>query len=380
MDIFQIDKNFAHNSFDEPDVEYVNARDISGALFGVYYDEARSLYCRMPDDVASKVSEGVRYNARCTSGGRLRIETDSPFLSLKVAEPKEKVISAMSPTGQFGFAIEEGGLYHGDVSPNLWDEYVTNRAREHFIFQGTIFFKPEIKTRTLTIYFPTYNTVNELYIGVKKGSRLQKAKDYKHKKPILFYGSSIEQGASCSRPGTDYVSTVCKWLDSDFINLGFSGACKAEEEMAKYLATFEPSVFVLAYDYNAPNLEHYKNTHLKLYETIRKKHEHTPILIATRANVSINPYNIREKKIYVVEEFSPLSDNDANARLKIANETYQKARANGDNDVYFLSGETLYGNENTEMNNSDFIHPNDLGFYKMAKAFYPILKQIIERN
>lgn len=380
MDIFEIDKNFSHNSIDELDVEYIDAKDIDGALFGVNYDQSSSIYCRIPDAISAKISEGVRYNARCTAGGRLRIETDSPYITLKIIEPKEKVLSSMSPSGQFGFAIEEGSLYHGDVAPNLWDEYVTRQDCEYFIFQGTRYFTPETKNRTLTIYFPAYNTVNKIHIGIKKGCILQKAKDYTYKTPILFYGSSIEQGASCSRPGTDYISTVCKWLDSDYVNMGFSGSCCAEIDMAEYLATFNPSIYVLAYDYNASDAEFYKKTHYRLYKTIRDKHNDTPILLTTRANVTANIYYINGKRQDVAEKFSLTKDSDASRRIKVALETYKKAKRDGDENIYFISGENLFGTENTEMHNSDFTHPNDLGFYKMAKAIYPVLKKILEKK
>ena len=378
LDIFKVDKNFLIEQEDQKDVEYFSAREIEGALYGVFYDESRSIYCRMPDELSRSVSEWVHYNARCTAGGRLRIETDSPYITLRAIEPKEKVASSMTPTAQFGFTIEEGHLYHGDVSPTLWDEYVTKADSEYFVFQGTRHFAPNKQLRSLTIHFPMYNTVNELYVGVKKGSILRKAKDYKYKTPIVFYGSSIEQGASASRPGNDYVSTVCKWLGSDYLNMGFSGACRGEKIMAEYLASLNASAYVIAYDYNAGSVEHYENTHYQLYKIIREKNANTPILFTTRANVTINSCMIDGKKIFFSEPYSSTADCEVNRFQKVALETYEKAKADGDKNVFFLGGEKLYGDEDGEMNNSDHIHPNDLGFYKMAKAVYPIVKKMIE--
>ena len=54
--------------------------------------------------------------------------------------------------------------------------------------QGTV------KDEWAIIFFPLYNSVCEVYIGLKKGSVLREAKEYTHKKPIVFYGSSITQG------------------------------------------------------------------------------------------------------------------------------------------------------------------------------------------
>ena len=55
-------------------------------------------------------------------------------------------------------------------------------------------------TRTYTMYLPLYNGVDDMEIGIKNGNFFKPLVPRKEK-PILFYGTSIMQGACASRPG-----------------------------------------------------------------------------------------------------------------------------------------------------------------------------------
>ena len=65
-------------------------------------------------------------------------------------------------------------------------------------------------------------------------------------------------------------------------------------------------------------------------------------------------------------------------RRKIIKATCEKARKLGDNKVWFLDGKTLMGRKNRDFCFVDSCHPNDLGFYRMAKAIYKAMCQIDE--
>jgi len=56
------------------------------------------------------------------------------------------------------------------------------------------------------------------------------------KKRILFYGSSITNGASPSLYHLCYVQQTARHLKADALNQGLSGACHCEKDMADYLA------------------------------------------------------------------------------------------------------------------------------------------------
>ena len=109
-------------------------------------------------------------------------------------------------------------------------------ASKEITFEGTVWF-PDNSMREITVHFPVYGTVKQLFIGVEEGCVLEKGCNYLYEKPIIFYGSSITQGGCASRSDTDYISILGKMLDSNFINLGFAGSCRGESAMANYLAS-----------------------------------------------------------------------------------------------------------------------------------------------
>jgi hypothetical protein len=93
-----------------------------------------------------------------------------------------------------------------------------------------------------------------------------------------------------------------------------------------------------------------------LYERYRKVRPETPILFVSRPDITGDTYG---------EE-----------RLNIIRRTYQKAKKQGDNNVYFLSGKTFYGKKNRWEFAVDGCHPTDFGFYQMASAIYKKMKSI----
>ncbi len=51
-----------------------------------------------------------------------------------------------------------------------------------------------------------------------------------------------------------------------------------------------------------------------------------------------------------------------------------------DKNVYFQDGEVLFGTTDRELCTMDMVHPNDLGFYKMATVLEPIISSILKRQ
>ena len=54
-----------------------------------------------------------------------------------------------------------------------------------------------------------------------------------------------------------------------------------------------------------------------------------------------------------------------------------QAKKAGDTNVYFIDGKRYYGKNRRDLYAVDGCHPTDLGFYKMAKTVYPVLKKIL---
>jgi len=361
MDITAIDKNFKLPEITEMDVEWINATDPRIALYGVYYseEEGEAAYRRMSQKVANSISDGVSILSKNTSGGRLRLVTDSPYFAIKCMVADFGMWQHMTVVTASGFSLYTDGKFQNMYAPTEVSKKAVKDGR--FAYNGIRYFQ-EKKERELELYFPLYNAVYELYIGIKKGSTIKPAPKYAYEKPMLFYGSSITQGGCASRPGNDYAGYLERWLNTDYINLGFSGSGKAEPIMVEYLSEVDASVYVLDYDHNAPTAEYLEETHYPLYKAIREKHKNAPIVCISRPDFENGGETINSPRRNVVKA------------------TVEKATQFGDKNVYFIDGETLFGEEDRDSCTVDGCHPNDLGFYRMAKTIYPVLKEALEKT
>ena len=80
--------------------------------------------------------------------------------------------------------------------------------------------------REYLLYLPLYNGVSSVEIGVPEGQTLARRAPPRpegHRRPIVFYGTSITQGGCASRPGMVHTAILGRRLDRPVINLGFSG-------------------------------------------------------------------------------------------------------------------------------------------------------------
>ena len=206
----------------------------------------------------------------------------------------------------------------------------------------------------LTIYFPSYNAVNELFVGVKKGCVLKKGKDYKYKMPIVFYGSSITQGACASRAGNTYENILSRRMNFDYLNLGFASGAKAEETIIDYLGTLDMKLLVFDYDHNSKTPKHLAETHYPALERFRRVQSETPIIMMSRPNQCFGKA-------------------DSDERANVIYESYQKLLANGKANVHFINGQDIYLSHDSEMMTIDDTHPTDFGFYCIAEALEKVL-------
>lgn len=345
-DISLIDSNFkVQTNLKVADIKFYDVQKAPFSVYGVFHENGN--FRRIPQKVAKSVSDGV-YNLHThTAGGRVRFKTDSSYVAINTSMTSTGKMPHFAFTGSVGFDMYADNKYAGTfvVPFDIKDGY-----------ESIIYF-PNKQMREITINFPLYSSVSALYVGVSESSEVCSAEPYKIENPIVYYGSSITQGGCASRPGMAYQSIISRRISADFINLGFSGNAKAEDEIADYISRLNMSCFVYDYDHNAPSIEHLQNTHLKMFRKIRENNPDLPIVIMSRPKFT-------------------LSD-DETKRYNIIKTTYDNAVADGDKNVYFIGGPELMAlaeNDGTV----DNCHPNDFGFASMAKALGDLLVKIFE--
>lgn len=347
MDIGKIDENFrVCSEFDKPDAVYRDCREKPFSIHGLMWENDG--FCRLPEKIAANTNEGVKILARHTAGGRIRFRTDSSYVVLSCQMPVITRFPHMPLFGTTGFDLYADGIFWGTfrMHTELKDGY------DAVVELG------EKKMREIEIGFPLYNEVSSVKIGLEGDARLEAPKEYTVKTPVVYYGSSITQGGCVSRPGLSYPSLISTELDVDYINLGFSGSARGEQIMADYIATLKQSVFVLDYDHNAPTVEHLEQTHEAFYKTVREKNPDLPIVMVTRPAFKFDREN-------------------ATKRRNIVRTTYENAKNAGDTKVWFIDGETLWGEEHWDACTMDKCHPNDLGHFRMAQVIGKVVKEIL---
>ena len=355
MRIEEMDHNFIVNTdIEEPDIIWLDTRQAPFVTAGVTYDEEHGCYLRMPWEIANQVSQGVAHNNTYTAGGRLRFRTDSRFIGIHVVMDSNVQLPHITLVGQSGFDLyrkkdgEEKLIFcHSFIPPTgMRTGYTASWAAGDGLWD-------------YTLNFPLFDGVKALYIALKKGAQLTEPAPYKYPGPIVYYGSSITHGGCASRPGNSYEAILSRRLDADYINLGFAGCCKAEDSMVQYLAELPMSIFVCDYDHNTPNPEYLRKTHMPLYRAVRGRQPVLPIVFVTAPDLYTKDAS------YLI-------------RREIIRETYRTAVAEGDGNVYFIDGAELFGEEDWDACTVDGTHPNDLGFYRMARHMEQTLKPLLQ--
>lgn len=349
MNITDIDPNFkVEENISREGLKFYNSESAPFRIYGVYRENDR--FVRMPTEVAQTVSPGVRNLAICLAGGRVRFITNSPYVAIHAKLLRIYKADHFTLCGAAGLDVYiakpgEASRYAGTFRPPV-DVETSYQSIVHL---------PRGEWE-VTINMPLYSGLSELYIGLDENASIKEPTPYKYEKPVLYYGSSITQGGCASRAGMSYQGILSRRLDCDYINLGFSGSAKGEPEMIDYLATLDPSVFVLDYDHNAPTPEHLEATHEKLFKTFRAAHPYTPVIMISKP---------RPEAIFASADYQ---------RRDIIMRTYLNAKNGGDENVWFIDGSTLMTIEATV----DTCHPTDLGFTIMADGIEPVLRVALE--
>lgn len=352
IDIEKIDQNLVPSGDTQrDDAIFRSVREEPFRIYGLHDPKSPGMFVRMPKEYSDRVSPGCTLMSGMTVGARARFRTDSPYLIVRAYTPS---VTPYTPGGTIT-AMKGFDVYIKDAS---------GRERYHKSIRPPVAFESGYEAIInlpgrfcdITLYFPQYNQLTDVEIGLAQSARLEAGSEYAVSKPVLFFGSSITQGCCVSRAGNVYSSYVGRLLDCDTINLGYSGGAHGQQPIAEYIATRDLSAFVCDYDFNAKSAEFLKKTHAPFFETIRRAKPDLPVLFLTK----------------------PVKgDPELEVRREIIFDTVARAWARGDHNVYFLDGLSFFDGDDWDMCTSDGTHPNDLGYKYMAEKVAAVLQRII---
>ncbi len=373
FDISNIDKDFKINFKIPEDTEFYDCFSDPIKIHGLYLDNDENVFTRLPESFMERndINNGIKYLMHDTAGGRIRFATDSPYVAVVVELLHVMNMMHMPPTGHSGMDVYTCKI--GESNFTYKKTFMPKATMEDGdrIYSGLCEFGAydDYKNHEVMLNMPLYNGLVSVKVGIKKGCSLFAPAPYKDYKPIYFYGGSTNQGGCASRPGNTHAAYISRELNIDYVNLGFSGSAKGEQEIAEYIASCDLSALVISYDSNAPTNEHLRNTHYPFYKTIRDKHPDIPIFV-----MSFPGYNKR----HAFQFFNmSIPARDIIEGNHIIMQTYMRAVSEGDENIYYIDGETVYGTENQDFCTVDGCHPNDHGFYLWGKAILSPLKRAL---
>lgn len=315
-------------------------------VLGLYwFEENKPQLWRLPKQQVDSLPKGVQRGCKQSSGGRILLSCDSTALGLKV-------VASNGGSGK-GFAVYVNGTFQGSAGVRA-----TNGETDLVLFQGL-----DRKPKEIIIYLPHRQDVVVKAIGVDANTKFSPpAHKFARPLPIVFYGSSVCQGNGASNPGMTYEAILARDLNLDFINLGFGGAGKAEENVVKLVNAIPACcyVFDLGKSYGAQDMTPYK----LMLDAVRKSHPDTPILCLTPIT------SIREVQD---ETYSKRSIHDRT----VMRDAVKEFTKTGGGNVILVEGEDLLGFKEHDGLSKDGVHPGDQGYALIAGKLLPVIKKAV---
>ena len=220
--------------------------------------------------------------------------------------------------------------------------------------------------REYLLYLPLYNGVTSVEIGIGSESLLAKGPEYSqnHRKPIVFWGTSITQGGCASRPGMVHTAILGRRFQRPVINLGFSGNGRLEPEVARLIAELDAAVYVLDC---LPNLNGQQVAQRigPVVDILRAARPQTPILMVEDRTYS-NSFLLASRR-----------DRNTQNRQSLK-QAFTNMSKRGIPGLHYLDGTRLLGHDGEDT--VDGSHPTDLGFQRQAAAFQTALAPILAKK
>lgn len=317
---------------------------------------------RLPARAKGKVTAGVWDLCRHSAGLSVRFLTDAEQINARWTLRFESLaMDHMPATGCSGV-----DLYVLDEQQR-WRWLGVGRQPRFPVSQCSLTATLTPQLRQYQLYFPLYNGVHKIEIGLPPEARIMPAPT-RTDKPVCIYGSSIVQGGCASRPGMAYPAILGRRLNRGIINLGFSGSARAEHEVADLLAELDPAVFVIDCLPNMdPAIQQVINVQRLEYliRTLLSARPSTPILLV-------------ENIVYQNQHLAQNQQASRASRNACWHGTRQRLHGDPPANLHLLhtlTGDHLLGDDCDAT--VDGTHPNDLGFARIADAIEPVLRHLL---
>lgn len=321
--------------------------------------EIGGTYYRLPDRAFSKVRGPVWNLSRNSSGLAVHFYSNAPQIKVRYVVEGPLQMHHMPATGVSGldlYGIDQDGKsrrffgFFNSSGDTVITRFVNDRMKQ-FHNKGYEF----------QMYLPLYNGVKKLEIAVPDSCSLSfiPASD---ERPIVLYGTSIEQGGVASRPGMAWPTQVQRALGFPLVNLGFSGNGRLEQPVLDLMAELNARLYILGCLANLCQSTPAELDSLitNAVSTLRSAND-APIIIFEHPGFSDAPVNSSQQ-----ERIDRLNSS--------AKATFAKLQKQGVKDIYYITREELGVPDEGWV---DDVHPSDLGMTAIAKAVEKTARQAL---
>lgn len=320
------------------DLVYHNALEFK--VIGRGFTDLEAPFDRLPKNLKGKIRQDLWDLGKNSAGIAIRFRTNSGTIGVNWKTMFGITHPHMAATGVRGL-----DLYC--FFENHWQFMTAAKPAGSSETKLILLSSMEKAEREYMMYLPLYDGTVFLEIGIDSSATIGNPQlplpVTGH--PVVFYGSSITQGGCVSRPGMAYPAILERMLNTETINLGFSGDARMDIEILEAMLTMNPSCYVIDCIPNcyAPRIKAVG------YEFIRR-------LLTEKKNV---PVIMIENLWYSYAFFDKDWARDLNSRNGEWIKIYKQLKKEGYRQLYYISAESLAGKpyEGTV----DGTHLTDLG-------------------
>jgi hypothetical protein len=308
---------------------------------------------RLPYDYKNLVRPVLWKWSKCSSGMTVNFSTNSTSVKVRWILITNRHFQHMSPTG-----INGVDLY---CKQNGEWKYINTGKPQALFNEQMLTENMASQWREYKLYLPLYNGVSRLELGIDSGAAIIKA-EKELSKPIVFYGTSMTQGACVSRPGMNYVNLLSRRLKIPCLNFGFDRNGLMEPEIVKMISAIDAQLYYIDCTINMDS-EQIVDRMLPLVSILRQTRPFVPIVFAEAVISTTAEYNSSVGAFEV----------GLNQALHAG---YEDLCSKGYKYIYYISSPEL--DSTSHETTVDGTHFNDHGAALMAQYLEKEIRTILE--
>lgn len=329
-------------------------------IFGKYHNEPN--YTRLPSKYKELLRPEVWSLSTNSSGVSIGFKTNSTRIAITwsvKSNSNRPNMTKLSSSGVDLYCLKNG----------KW-QYVNSGIPTDRRSTQVMITDMDSTYKDFLLNLPLYDITEDVEIGIDAEATITPGAAIRKGNRIVFYGTSITQGSSASRPGMTYTSIISRKFNSEVINLGFSGNGRFENSVGQALCEIESEILILDCTPNSPPDTIRKNVPL-LLKQLRKCKPATPILLMESIVREYAHFKTSGDRVFGSVSYIQAQ----NMELEHA---FNAAISDGIGNLYYLKADDLIGSDHEAT--VDGTHLSDLGMTRIATKLHEKITEITSRN